>query len=96
MSGDWVVYKHVRKRLWQRYRVRITLNGYRALCRTIANGRHHSELVAGHDDEGRVLIEFRFHRRPILAVWDNEMDAIITALPFSARRKAKVAYGTLT
>ncbi|MCP2015635.1 hypothetical protein L1280_002803 [Deinococcus sp. HSC-46F16] len=88
-------YRHVRKRLWQRYRVRITEHEYARLCHALATGRHPCRLVLGWADETRVLIELRYARRPILAVWDQRARVIVTALPLTAYHRRQIAVGPL-
>ncbi|QLG11752.1 hypothetical protein HLB42_21610 (plasmid) [Deinococcus sp. D7000] len=84
-------FKHVRKRLWQRYRIRIWPAEYAALCRGLGSGRYPSQLVDGHPNGPRVLIQFTYARRPVLAVWDQEDGLLITALPLGSRSRVRLA-----
>lgn len=84
-------FRHVRKRLWQRYRIRIWPAEYAALCRGLGSGRYPSQLIDGHPESPRVLIQFTYLRRPVLAVWDQDAGLLITALPMQCRSRARLA-----
>ncbi|EYB68916.1 hypothetical protein DEIPH_ctg013orf0019 [Deinococcus phoenicis] len=89
-------YRHVRKRLWQRYRLRLKLDEYHQLCHALATGHCPSVLLDGYPEGRRVLIRFRYARRHITAIWDNDSRLLVTCLPPSTHARAHHALGTLT
>lgn len=95
-SLDRSPYRHVRQRFWQRYRLRIRFEEYQHLCHDLATGRLPSILASGYPDETRVIIQFRYARRTILAAWDTTSDLLVTVLPDNARNLRKIAGSALS